>query len=114
MSERDSDPSWELLPMEILEKIFGFLPKLLLRNVGLVCNQWGNTVHRCAVKHLTHCIETLQIEEKQLERFGWKTSAAWDHDSVTCACIHLASNFPSIRDFLKENLAKTLVNGDTW
>jgi hypothetical protein len=66
------DSSWGLLPMEILEKIFGFLPKLLLKSVGLVCYQWGNTVHRCAVKHLTRCIETGQIEEKHLENLAGK------------------------------------------
>jgi hypothetical protein len=93
MSENVSGPSWELLPTEILDKIFSLLPRLSLGNVSLVCNRWKNALHHVAVKYLNSCIETGQIEEKQLERFGWRTSAAWDHDSVACTCVYLAFDF---------------------
>ena len=111
MSEENvSGPSWELLPMEILEKIFGFLPRLSLGTVGIVCSQWENVVHRCAVKYMISCMDTGRLGEKQLERFGWKTSAAWDHDNTKCSCIHLAFNFftrkgsVSVQEFSQECL----------
>jgi hypothetical protein len=93
MSENFSRPYWELLPLELLEKIFSFMPKHLLNNIGLVCSRWKDAVHYSAVKLLISCISAGQLEEKQIERFGWRTSAAWDHDSEKCSCINLAFNF---------------------
>ena len=85
--------------MELLEKIFSFLPKHLLKNIGLVCSRWKDAIHYSAVKLLMSCIKAGQLEEKQIARFGWRTSAAWDHDNDKCSCIDLAFNF-----FNKTNL----------
>ncbi len=79
--------------MELLEKIFSFVPKHLLNNIGLVCSRWKDAVHYSAVKLLMRCITAGQLEEKQIARFGWRTSAAWDHDNDKCSCIDLAFNF---------------------
>ena len=93
MSEDFSAPSWELLPFELLEKIFSFVPKHMLNIIGQVCSSWKDAVHYSAVKLLMSCIGAGQLEEKQIERFGWRTSAAWDHDNDKCSCIDLAFNF---------------------
>jgi hypothetical protein len=53
----------------------------MLNNIGLVCSRWKDAVHYSAVKLLMSCIKAGQLEEKQIERFGWRTSAAWDHDN---------------------------------
>ncbi len=79
--------------MELLGQIFSFVPKHMLNNIGLVCSRWKDAVHYSAVKLLMSCISAGQIEEKQIERFGWRTSSAWDHDSEKCSCIDLAFNF---------------------
>jgi hypothetical protein len=104
MSEDFSAPSWELLPFELLEKIFSFVPKHMLNIIGQVCSSWKDAVHYSAVKLLMSCIGAGQLEEKQIERFGWRTSAAWDHDNDKCSCIDLAFNF-----FLKKS--SVLVHG---
>jgi hypothetical protein len=93
MSEEFSTPSWDLLPLELLGHIFSFVPKHMLNNIVLVGSRWKDTVHYSAVKLLMSCIKAGQLEEKQIERFGWKTSAAWDHDNGECSCIDLAFNF---------------------
>ncbi len=93
MSEEFSTPSWDLLPLELLGQIFSFVPKHMLNNIGLVCSSWKDAVHCSAVKLLMSCISAGQLEEKQIERFGWRTSAAWDHDNEKCSCIDLAFNF---------------------
>jgi hypothetical protein len=93
MSEDFSIPSWELLPLELLGQIFSFVPKHLLNNIGLVCSHWKDAVHYSAVKLLMSCISAGQLEEKQIARFGWRTSAAWNHDNDKCSCIDLAFNF---------------------
>jgi hypothetical protein len=79
--------------MELLEKIFSFVPKHLLKNIGLVCSRWKDAIHYSAVKLLMSCISAGQLEEKQIARFGWRTSAAWFHDNDKCSCIDLAFNF---------------------
>jgi hypothetical protein len=93
MSEEFSTPSWDLLPLELLGQIFSFVPKHMLNNIGLVCSLWKDAIHYSAVKLLMSCISAGQLEEKQIERFGWKTSTAWDHDNDKCSCIDLANNF---------------------
>ena len=79
--------------MELLEKILGLVPRLLLPNMSLVCSRWQLAVHGCAVKYLSSRIENGLTEEKQLERWGWSSPTAWDHDHNSCACIRLAFNF---------------------
>jgi len=93
MCDNASAPSWALLPAELLEKIFESIPRLLLRNIGKVCRRWQNVLHRLAVKHLTSCIQNQLIEEKQLEKWGWCSATALDHNILVCSCIHLAFNF---------------------
>jgi len=93
MSEDFSTPSWELLPLELLGKIFSFVPNHLLNNIGLVCSRWKDAVHYSAVKLLMIRISAGQLGEKEIERFGWRTSTAWDHDNVKCCCFDLAFNF---------------------
>jgi WD40 repeat protein len=40
MSDYNTGPQWALLPSERLEKIFSFIPHLLLADIGLVCCSW--------------------------------------------------------------------------
>jgi len=94
MNEDDSTHSWSLLAPELLDKIFSYiLPRHLLSNVGLVCESWHNAVHYKAVKYLASCIENHLIEERELERWGWRSADAWDHSSLDCSCIRLAFSF---------------------
>jgi hypothetical protein len=96
--------------MELLEKIFGSIPRLLLPTVSLVCRRWQTAVHGLAVRHLTGCIESGLTEEQQLERWGWRSTAAaaWQHATAaaarrpataaaathhSCSCIRLAFHF---------------------
>jgi hypothetical protein len=90
MSEDVSHPSWSLLPTEVLKKIFYHVPRLLLPTMARVCTGWRYALHRLAVKYLAVCIRTKRIDEKQLERWGWSSSTLWDHNIITCSCIHLA------------------------
>jgi hypothetical protein len=84
-------PSWELLPLELLEQIFGSIPRLLLPTVSLVCRRWQTAVHGLAVRYLTGCLERRLTTEQQLERWGWRSTAAATHHS--CSCIRLAFHF---------------------
>jgi hypothetical protein len=84
-------PSWERLPMELLEKIFGSIPRLLLPTVSLVCRRWQTAVHGLAVRYLTGCLERRLTTEQQLERWGWRSTASATHHS--CSCIRLAFHF---------------------
>jgi hypothetical protein len=106
-------PSWEGLPLELLEKIFGSIPRLLLPTVSLVCGRWQTAVHGLAVRYLTGCIENGLTDQQQLERWGWSTAAAawqnataaaaWQHSTAaaarqhathrSCSCIRLAFHF---------------------
>jgi hypothetical protein len=88
-----SNAPWALLPAELLEKIFDSVPWFMLGNIGTVCAHWRDVVHRLAVKHLTNRIQNHLIEEKQLERWGWCSATAWDHNILACSCIHLDFNF---------------------
>jgi hypothetical protein len=93
MSENVSTPSWALLPTELLEKIFEYIPAVLRGKIGLVCSHWLNVLHPLAIKHLITCVQNHQVEEKQLERWGWSSTTAWNHNTSTCSCIHLAFNY---------------------
>jgi hypothetical protein len=80
--------------MELLEQIFGSIPRLLLPTVSLVCRRWQTAVHGLAVRHLTGCLESGLTEQQQLERWGWSTAAAaWQHATRSCSCIRLAFHF---------------------
>jgi hypothetical protein len=92
MSDNASESSWGLLPAEVLEKIFESAPQFMLGTVGKVCAHWRDVLHRLAVKQLTSWIQHQLIEEKQLERWGWCSATAWDHNILACSCIHLAFN----------------------
>ena len=92
MSDNASESSWGLLPAEVLEKIFESAPQFMLGTVGKVCAHWRDVVHRLAVKQLTSWIQSQLIEEKQLEKWGWCSATAWDHNILACSCIHLAFN----------------------
>jgi hypothetical protein len=70
MSKASSTPSWSLLPLELLEHIFRFIPVPLLESIGAVCCRWRDALHHLAVKHLTGCIQKGQIEEQQLDRWA--------------------------------------------
>jgi hypothetical protein len=111
MKKYETALSWELLQLELLEKIYGFLPKILLRDVGLVCSHWAHAVHHCAVKYLTSCIESGCIVENQLERFGWRTSAAWDHDNNKCSCVYLATHFFRKESFVVHGISQDCLEG---
>jgi len=106
MCDNASVPSWALLPAELLEKIFESIPRLLLENIGKVCRHWQDVLHHLAVKHLTSCIQNQLIEEKQLEKWGWCSATAWDHNILVCSCIHLAFNFFTGKE--KQFLARRL------
>jgi len=93
LQKMSDNASWGLLPAELLEKIFESVPWLMLGNIGKVCAHWRDVVHQLAVKHLTSRIQNQLIEEKQLERWGWCSATAWDHNILACSCIHLAFNF---------------------
>jgi hypothetical protein len=93
MSDNASNSSWGLLLAELLEKIFESVPWIMLENIGKVCTHWQDVVHRLAVKHLTSRIQNQLTEEKQLEKWGWCSATAWDHNILACPCIHLAFNF---------------------
>jgi len=80
MSGDVSSASWAHLPTELLEKIFDRVPPLLLPNISMVCQSWQSTVHRLAVKYLTVCVQNKRIEEKQLEKWGWSSDTAWEHN----------------------------------
>jgi hypothetical protein len=73
------------MPLELLEKIFESVPLPMLGNIGKVCAHWRDVVHRLAVKHLTSQIQNQLIEEKQLERWGWCSATAWDHNILACS-----------------------------
>jgi hypothetical protein len=90
--------------MELLEQIFGSIPRLLLPTVSRVCRRWQTAVHGVAVRYLTGCIERRLTTEQQLERWGWSTAAAarqhataaaaWQHATHrSCSCIRLAFHF---------------------
>jgi hypothetical protein len=93
MKEEEFVHSWALLAPELLDKIFSYIPRHLMSNVGLVCDSWHNAVHYKAVKYLTSCIENHRIEKRELEMRGWSSLDAWDHSSLHCSCIHLAFSF---------------------
>jgi hypothetical protein len=93
LQKMSDNASWGLLPAELLEKIFESVPWLLLGNIRKVCAHWRDVVHRLAVKQLTSRIQNQLTEEKQLEKWGWCSSTAWDHNILACSCIHLAFNF---------------------
>jgi hypothetical protein len=106
MDENVSLPCWALLPMEIVEKIFDFIPRLRLGSLGLVCITWGWAVHHQAVKYLKSCIQSQLIEERQLSKFCWSLAATLQphHDMPGCNCIHLAFDFFLQRKRLTESV----------
>jgi hypothetical protein len=93
MSENVSNPSWTVLPTELLGKIFKYIPAVLRGRVGLVCSRWHDALHHLAVQHLITSVQNHKVEEKQLERWGWSSATAWNHNTRTCSCNHLAFNY---------------------
>jgi hypothetical protein len=103
MSENVCLSSWAELPLEILDKIFNFVPRLMVGSLGFVCKQWQCALHNQAVKYLNSCIKQQLIEERQLQKWGWNTAAATapDHNVLDCNCVHLAFNFFTQKKRLK-------------
>jgi hypothetical protein len=103
MSENVHTPSWAELPLEILDKIFSFIPRLMVGSVEFVCRQWQCALHNQAVQHLNSCIKQQLIEEKQLQKWGWNAAAATapDHNILDCNCVDLAFSFFTQKKKLK-------------
>jgi hypothetical protein len=86
-------PTWEVLPSEVLQKVFNYVPRHLLEDISQVCTRWRDFLHDRAVDYLTNCVNNQLIDEKQLEQRGWSSAAAWNHNKSACSCILLAFNF---------------------
>jgi hypothetical protein len=83
-----SVPAWHLLPVEVLEKIINYVPRLLRPSLGDVCVQWAWALHSSALKYLTTSINLQRIEESHLSRLGWSRDI--NHDVSSCMCVDLA------------------------
>jgi hypothetical protein len=81
-------PAWHLLPVEVLEHIITFVPRLLRPSLGDVCVQWAWALHSSALKYLTTSINLQRIEESHLSRLGWSRDIK--HDVSSCMCVDLA------------------------